>query len=197
VNLNDPRARRTRSSLKGALLELANEEQLSDITISKVAKRADVNRATVYLHYPDLDSLLIDAMEDAVAEVVRTASLCPLDGRGDSAPEQLVTLFTHISRHATLYARALGPHGSAPFAVRMREKLAAALLERFEVGARPSGFETVPAEVHAAYLAGALLGVIAQWITSEAPDSPEDIGRATWQLLRVRGGAADGPPRRR
>ncbi len=183
VNVNDPRARRTRAYLRSAFLELAAERSLAAITISEVARRAEINRATIYLHYPDLDALAADAMGDAVATVTRLAGLCPLDAPPESAPAPLVDLFTHIAEHAPLYARALGAEGNASLAVRLREELAAALLARFTVGARPAVSAGVPPELHAAYLAGALLGVVAQWIGADLPGSAADAANATWRLM--------------
>jgi AcrR family transcriptional regulator len=179
---DDPRARRTRASLRAAALELAGEQDPATLTLSAVASRAGVNRATVYLHYPDLDALFADAMEEAVATVARAAQLCPLDAPPGTAPPPLVELFEHVGAHATLYARMLGPQGSARFAARLREALGEALLERFRAGARPASAAGVPLSVHAAYLAGALAGVIAHCVTGE-PRSPTDTATATWRLL--------------
>ena len=179
---DDPRARRTRASLRAAALELAGERDPASLTLSAVASRAGVNRATVYLHYPDLDALFADAMEEAVATVARAAQLCPLDAPLDAAPPPLVALFEHVGAHATLYARMLGPQGSARFATSLREALAEALLERFRAGARPTSSDRVPLGVHAAYLAGALVGVIAHCVTTE-PRPPSDTAAATWRLL--------------
>lgn len=183
---DDPRARRTRASLRGAALALAGEQDPASVTLSAVAQRAGVNRATVYLHYPDLDALFADAMEEAVSTVARAAALCPLDAPAGSAPSPLVELFEHVTAHRTLYTRMLGPQGSARFAVRLREALAEALLERFGTGARPPAAEGVPVAVHAAYLAGALAGVIAQCAADGAAEgarSPAGTAAATWRLL--------------
>jgi AcrR family transcriptional regulator len=183
VNPDDPRARRTRASLRVAALELAGTQDPATLTLSAVAARAGVNRATVYLHYDDLDALFADAMEDTVTTVAQTAALCPLDALDTSAPRPLVELFEHVSAHATLYARMLGPQGSARFAVRLRDALAGALLQRFHDGARPLVADDVPLPVHAAYLAGALVGVIAHYTTLAEPTSPTAAAAATWRLL--------------
>ncbi|HYH30299.1 MAG TPA: TetR/AcrR family transcriptional regulator [Pseudonocardia sp.] len=178
---DDPRARRTRASLRAAALALAGEQDPASLTLSAVASRAGVNRATVYLHYPDLDALFADAMEEAVVTVARATARCPLDAPPGSAPPPLVDLFEHVAAHATLYARMLGPQGSARFAVRLREALAGALLERFGDGNRSAGADGVPLPVHAAYLAGALSGVIAHCAVQE--EAPAGAARATWRLL--------------
>jgi len=60
----DPRIRRTRQMLQGALVNLLNKKHFNDISISDIAAQAGVNRATFYLHYPDKNALL-QAMTDA------------------------------------------------------------------------------------------------------------------------------------
>ncbi|MFD0473905.1 TetR/AcrR family transcriptional regulator [Nonomuraea thailandensis] len=88
MNPDDPRAQRTRARLKAAVLELALQQELATITMSALAKRAEVNRATVYLHYSDVDSLITDAMDDAVTAVARAAALCPLDAPATGRPSR-------------------------------------------------------------------------------------------------------------
>ncbi|MGC4804292.1 TetR/AcrR family transcriptional regulator [Micromonospora sp. DT233] len=185
MNLDDPRARRTRAALHAALRELAAERELSDVTMSAVAARAGVNRATLYQHYRDLDALLTDAMEDTVAVVARAAALCPLDAPPDVAPAPLVDLFAHVADRAVLYRRVLGPQGSARCAARLRDRLAAELAARFATGARPPRVAEVPVDVHAAWLAGALLGLLDHWLAADRPAPPAGIALATWRLLRT------------
>ncbi|NUR91179.1 MAG: TetR/AcrR family transcriptional regulator, partial [Nonomuraea sp.] len=152
------------------------------ITMSALAQHAEVNRATVYLHYPDVDAMVTDAMEDAVAAVARAAALCPLDAPRDLAPAPLAELFDHVAANATLYERMLGAQGSARFAARMRERLTAELIRRFTAGSRPAGFDDVPADVHAAFLAGALIGVITHWVCGERRDAQAAL--SFWRLFR-------------
>ncbi|PDP89215.1 TetR family transcriptional regulator [Glycomyces fuscus] len=204
MNPDDPRVQRTRDRLRTALLSLTAESESGSVTVSTVARRAGVNRATVYQHYADLDALITDAMESAVAHVARCAALCPLDAPRDRAPEPLVDLFGHVADSAVLYRRMLSDHGSARFTNRLRGRLAEELAARFEEGARPPGFDGVPVRTHAAYLAGALVGVIADWVgvraggaaepgETAAPDgapaprgatAPQDAALAFWRLVR-------------
>jgi hypothetical protein len=94
-----------------------------------------------------------------------------------------VELFEHVSTRATLYARMLGPQGSARFAVRLRDALTGALLRRFHDGAQPPTAGDVPLPLHAAYLAGALMGVITHCAAAREHTSPADAAAATWHLL--------------
>ncbi|MFD8479327.1 TetR/AcrR family transcriptional regulator [Kitasatospora sp. NPDC059673] len=185
MNLDDPRVQRTRARLREAILELVAEQDLDAITISAVAKRAGINRATVYQHYPAMDALVVDAMDGPIAEVAQAVRQCPADAPPGRTPEALVGLFEHIAARAAVYRCVLGGQGSAGFADRMREQVTAALTGRFREGARPAGFDEVPVDLHAAYLAGALLGVVTHWITGEHPAPAPEVAAAFWRLFRT------------
>jgi len=54
----DRRTRKTRQTLRGALLTLLKEKRYEDITVQDIIERADVARSTFYIHYLDKDDLL-------------------------------------------------------------------------------------------------------------------------------------------
>lgn len=69
----DRRARRTREALSNALLRLLREKPLGSITVTEVANEADINRATFYTHYQDVDDLfksLQDELCDACRDII-------------------------------------------------------------------------------------------------------------------------------
>lgn len=61
----DPRAIRTQEMLKEALLTLLQEgDSLHQISIQKLTKRANLNRSTFYLHYPNITELKEHLIDD-------------------------------------------------------------------------------------------------------------------------------------
>ena len=54
---NDRRVRKTERALRTALAELITQKELRHITVQELADRADVHRATFYLHYRDVYDL--------------------------------------------------------------------------------------------------------------------------------------------
>ena len=54
---NDRRVRKTERALRTALAELITKKELRHITVQELADRADVHRATFYLHYQDVYDL--------------------------------------------------------------------------------------------------------------------------------------------
>lgn len=63
----DRRVKRTKMMMRDALMELMDEKPFSEITAKDVTARADLNRATFYLHYANVFALL-DEMENEVVE---------------------------------------------------------------------------------------------------------------------------------
>ncbi|HEY9126058.1 MAG TPA: TetR/AcrR family transcriptional regulator, partial [Acidobacteriaceae bacterium] len=59
--VRDPRIRRTRQLLQGALESLMRTRSFEEISVQEIAEAATVNRATFYDHYNDKFGLL-DAM---------------------------------------------------------------------------------------------------------------------------------------
>ena len=58
----DKRVQKTKERLYKVLVTLLTERPIKDITVKELSERADINRATFYLHYTDVFDLL-DQME--------------------------------------------------------------------------------------------------------------------------------------
>lgn len=55
----DKRVKKTKQAVFNAFLELLEKESIDKITISQIAKQADVNRSTVYFNFKDKHDILI------------------------------------------------------------------------------------------------------------------------------------------
>src|SRR5579863_2435468 len=106
----DPRTVRTAQACRGAIVELASEQPISQITVADVAERAKVTRATFYNHYTSPLELLIQVL---LADLER-AHLHEAQRRaegGRSAAEMLrlsiVDVARHIERFTAVYRHAV------------------------------------------------------------------------------------------
>lgn len=61
----DRRILKTKKAIRKALIKLLSEKDLSNITITKIAQEADINRKTFY-HYYDSVYQVIDEVEDDI-----------------------------------------------------------------------------------------------------------------------------------
>lgn len=106
----DRRTLYTRNVIKDALLEALGEKNFEQITVTDVCRRAEITRATYYLHYQSLtevlDELLIDALqlaEDSTvnlnADVEQTAALLTSDGTASfKANESLLPVCHRVAQ---------------------------------------------------------------------------------------------------
>ncbi|HWH26800.1 MAG TPA: TetR/AcrR family transcriptional regulator [Pseudolysinimonas sp.] len=179
----DPRIARTRRSLQEALLDLAREQPLDDITVADVAERAGVNRSSFYQHYADKETLLADAL-DAVAEAAG-AHLPSLPPWGEEPPAVLLSYLEHLDANAALYRRVLGENGSAVAVVRLRTRLQTLVLEEMARAESDDPYGELPAELVAAGIAGSVLGMLGFWLAMDPRPDPATASNWVWRVLRA------------
>lgn len=57
ITMGDRRTKKTKKSIKDALLSLLQKKKLTKITVSEICQVADIGRGTFYLHYQDIFDL--------------------------------------------------------------------------------------------------------------------------------------------
>ena len=174
---------RTRRLLQDALLSLARERALDEISVADVADRATVNRSTFYQHYPDTDTLLADAL-DAQAAVVG-ADLSQIDPGTDpgTPPDVLVRYATHVAENVDLYRSALGEHGSPVAVTRLRRRIAALAAEGLAAARHPPALSRLPGPIAAAALAGSVIGVLVAWLERDPLPPAQDVASWAWSAV--------------
>lgn len=64
----DRRTLYTQRAIKDALLEVIGEKRFDKVTVTDVCRRAEITRATFYLHYKNLAEVLDAILDEALAE---------------------------------------------------------------------------------------------------------------------------------
>lgn len=62
----DKRMVKTKKAIQNALVELAQEKELNQITVTDIAKRAEINRKTFYAHYSCAEDVLTEIEDEFV-----------------------------------------------------------------------------------------------------------------------------------
>jgi len=176
----DPRIARTRGSLQAALLELARERGLDEISVADIAERAGVNRSSFYQHYSDKDTLLADAI-DAVVEQAGAAIPMP-DEITAEPPAILTDYLRHVDENAAVYSRIFGDHGSPVVLARLRSRIQTIVIDAV-AASHGESFGDIPPDVLAAGLSGSVLGVLEAWLTRNPRPSAETAVGWLWQVL--------------
>jgi AcrR family transcriptional regulator len=187
AQLTDPRTRRSRSALESALRELIAERELGQISVSDLTKRAGVDRSTFYEHYSDVGDLAAAACTGVFDELIEAIRQPGRPRTPEDAPRvRLARLYAHVAEHAPLYRALLGDHGNA----RVINHLLGRLIAAAHVGrARAAGAGggdgrgENPHDPLAAFVAGAVLGSIVDWVGRGCPGTPEEMSAAVWPHL--------------
>lgn len=180
----DPRVERTRALLQEALLRLARERPLDDISIGDIADAATVHRTTFYQHYDDKETLLADAIDAQAAR--QGADLTGMEGHlrdEQNPPPQLRRYLEHVAGNADLYRRALGVHGSPIAMMRLRDRITALVLAGFELNGAGMDGSLVPVEIAAASISGSIYGLLLAWLEREPLAPPEVAAEWMWVAL--------------
>ncbi len=106
----DPRITRTAQALAQAIMELASQQPVSQITVADLADRAGVTRATFYNHYSCPLELLIEVLYADLERGRRREEARRADARYSAA--QMLRLSTgdvadHVERFMAVYQHAL------------------------------------------------------------------------------------------
>jgi AcrR family transcriptional regulator len=176
----DRRVVRTRRMLADALIELILERSYEAITIQDITERADLRRATFYLHYGTKEELLLAALEETFNALAQQLEPMmhgdSLGGKTNLATFEVV--FKHVEENRDLYCAIVGV---APIARHIRAYLASYVLKG--LSALKPGEIGIPADVLANYMAGAELALITWWLEQDAPYTAEQMAAMTQQLV--------------
>ena len=188
-NKTDRRIQRTRQALRTALLELTKEKGYDSISIEEITERANVGRATFYLHYKDKEDLLLEQYSEMADEKVQLFSQIPFsewlpsgehstDDPNNQPLLPLLIVFQHIHDHSEFYYVLLKSENSSRIVERIRRINTESIVKFAETKMKndpiPLLFE-VPVEFFASFFSGALLSTITWWLDERMRHSPEEV----------------------
>lgn len=173
----DPRALRSKRMIKDAVVSLLIENpDISKLTVQKIATRAELNRATFYLHFLDIDDLLkqlsYEIFDDLSLEMSTIVQLDRLNRQ-----EQLITYLDYFYKHRKLFAVLLEHHG-------FKKKLHMILKDTIVLRREQKESSTVKNPVSTDVLAASILGIIMWWMKDGIQYSSEYIASQITELYQ-------------
>ncbi|MBG0787633.1 MAG: TetR/AcrR family transcriptional regulator C-terminal domain-containing protein [Anaerolineaceae bacterium] len=172
----DRRVQRTRKLLRDALMNLIMEDGYDAISIQDITEKANLGRATFYLHFKDKDELLLDVMEQFIDDfMAQVPQITEAQWRLDDN-KALVRLFDFAAEHYDLYRILIIGSGGITAANQLRESVADNIAnfiqqEIDELDAKP----VIPTDFIANHFAGSLLSTIYWWLDSDLTYTPEEM----------------------
>ena len=177
----DRRIQRTRQMLREAFFALLMEKGYDDMTVQDITERANVGRATFYLHYKDKEALLADSLKRLIDELVEYVE--PRNDSPSTYKMLSIRTFQHVAHHHELYHVLLGESGPPIIAIRMKRYLAALIQKHVIEPLTARGTTRVEPELLATHAAGSLFALITWWLDHKLVQSAEEMGDLFWRLI--------------
>lgn len=155
----------TKNALREAMIELITEKPLTSITVKDVCARADINRSTFYLHYKDVDSLLVE-VEDYAIDYIKLRFSSP-----EHAFDELATFLNHLKAtpHMCKLFFALGGERGDPRFNRRLQELTYKAFERGWNEHVPVANSDNEKTLVYAYILPGIVSVFYSWLTDKMP----------------------------
>jgi AcrR family transcriptional regulator len=207
-NKTDRRIQRTQQSLRTALLQLIKEKNYDAISTEEIAERANVGRATFYLHYKDKEDLLLAEFREMADEKVQVLSEIPFSAwlqfpedmtntREKRPAPPLLIVFEHIHENSELYRILIKSEKSSRVIERIRKITTEAIARFVEARAQTDPVSLVfkvPVEFFAAFFSGALLSTVDWWLEDEMRQTPKEVTQLFQSLFLQGARSAVGLP---
>ena len=180
----DRRIQRTRQLLRDALMGMILERGYDSITVQDITDRANLGRATFYLHYRDKEELLVKSLEDIYDGLVKRIEVAPYQRIGiapqDGKPIPSLIAFEHAAQNQDLYRVLLNGRGAGSVRQRILDYLVGVVKRHIEAQ-WPDGVP-VSTDLLAHHVAGSLLTLISWWVENDMPYPAEEMARITQML---------------
>jgi AcrR family transcriptional regulator len=173
----DPRAIRSKRMLKEAVVDLLIENpDISKLTVQKISKRAELNRATFYLHFLDINDLLKQLVYDIFDDLsLEMSPILQIDNLNNQ--EQLITFLDYFYKHRKIFAVLFEHPG---FKKKLHMILKDSIVIQREKQVNVSTEITLSMDI----LASSILGIIMWWLKDGVHFSSEYIGNQIIELYR-------------
>ncbi len=178
----DRRIMRTRRQLADAMLALLLEKDYDAITIQDITERADLNRATFYLHYGAKDELLVASLEARFDELVTEMEKIVVPDATWKDNRDILMVYQHVEEYAPLYQVLLGEKGRAYVINKIIDYIAEVGMRFCEVGLGASVRDSPLIVMSSRHMAGSLYALLTWWLGEGMPYSAEKMTEITHNL---------------
>ena len=162
----------TKEDIKEALIQLLSEERFETISISKLCKRAGINRGTFYLHYQDKYQMIDSLKSDILSQLYSF-----FEEEGEYSKRFMIAKF-YVLRANERLINALTRSHYIDFRGAIREFITSIILSEKQEAATQRFLEEnfhIPQKYALEIFLSSVEGIISLWIAGGAQEEPEEI----------------------
>lgn len=205
MNKRDRRVVRTHRAIRDAYFDLIKEKDTIKISISEIARRADIDRKTFYLHYNSPEEVLDEYMEEIIGEM-HDALQSSEYGKDPFNVEVVFKVVADTQNRDMDFLQIISKSDSYDeLWVRSRDALVAQALSVYRNKIKVPSEET---KIRIEFFATGVLDIYRRWLRGEykvnfkkMTSIVNDVSHNGIQIYSPRGGSetpsgSDGPPER-
>jgi AcrR family transcriptional regulator len=158
------------------MVDLILEKGYDAVSVSEITDRAELGRATFYLHYKDKDDLLIETINDIVQDFIdKIADLQDMTiDQGEEAIIRDVFLFT--KEHPNLFRVIMRGHGMYTATLKLQSVIAEFIYNHVQKWIASQHLQVkIPLDILSNFYAGAMLNSIFWWLENDTGYSAEEM----------------------
>ena len=112
---------RSRENIRRAYAELIHEKGTTEISVTELAERADVNRSTFYAHYRDIYAVLEEIENEVIQKMYAFLDASEHTELLYNPLPFLMRIGTELERNKDFYRLLIETKGSVPFTQKLKE----------------------------------------------------------------------------
>lgn len=173
----DVRVKRTYNLLTEALISLLKEKSFDDLTVLEICDEASVHRATFYKHFVDKYDFLHACLRNKFSQLIfdKPADKYTSETMKKSCMNMLLRVLGFIENNDELIVRVSDERYSATMHTALIDAIADFIDERIKTLKPISEKISKNIPMISSYYAGAVVGIIKWWISSEKECTKQEL----------------------
>ena len=183
-------AQRSIRLLKEAFMELLAEKPYESITVSNVARKADLNRGTFYAHFDNVDDLMRSVMSDTADTISEFLSKAVESGFLEDPLPVLAQVGAYLDQNRELTRKLVESRSVEPFVLALESRFREWVQQRSPAR---TAEEKLACAMLTDYLAGGVLQTYRSWLVGEYPGVEiEEVNKYLGEFVRSTGKVLSG-----
>ena len=176
----DRRTAKTKKAIAAALAKLLSGKEINKITITDIAKEADINRKTFYNYYSSVYEVIDDIENEIVSAFSK--SLSEIDLKKDLQKPQIIlgVLMEIIRQHADFYGQIFTTGANPNLPDKIAGAITARLKSEFEARTELDGIKL---EIISTYTIAGMAAVYRDWFRSGKTVPVEEVSKYSTGLM--------------
>lgn len=162
----DRRVEKTKKSIREAYFDLLMKNKHHKITIAEIARSANIDRKTFYLHYDAVDDIIKDFAQDKIDELVQKLKVQYVDGQPIDVQILFDTLNQVVKENIEVFRIIALNQKYDYFFDRLKELFVAILINDYR---KYFEFPELEFRIYTDYFVSGILSVYMRWIREEMP----------------------------